>query len=404
MRSVVAGVCVAVAALAAGTHAQTMTLIPGFRAQGVSADGRVVVGYRVNSEWAGVWRRETGLVLVPVPGAIARTRADAVSDDGSTVVGTVFSSHSFPLRAWVWRGQSDFSFFEYAGGNSTRATCVSGDGRVVGGIVVLPPANHYQSIVWTADEGLRLVPPGENYATWLHALSTDGLRGVGSGSSGIGTWGVNWPSTYTWCVNLGMIPGYRGGVATAMNSDGTAVVGKFNLVGSPGSHAMVWTAAEGVSTVGTIQGLEFAELSAVTRSGALAGGRAGTDPSSAGIAMVWERGVGLMTAEEYVAARGVVVTHPLSSIEGMSADGRVIVGWSGCCNGYVIELPGCGSADFDGDGDTATDADIEAFFRCLAGECCAACWSGGADFDGDGDTATDADIESFFRVLAGGGC
>ena len=29
---------------------------------------------------------------------------------------------------------------------------------------------------------------------------------------------------------------------------------------------------------------------------------------------------------------------------------------------------------------------------------------GSADFDCDGDTGTDADIESFFRVLAGGPC
>jgi hypothetical protein len=77
---------------------------------------------------------------------------------------------------------------------------------------------------------------------------------------------------------------------------------------------------------------------------------------------------------------------------------------------YTITLQGvtycaastCGSADFDGDGDTGTDADIEAFFACLAGNCCATC--GSADFDGDGDTGTDADIEAFFRVLAGGTC
>jgi hypothetical protein len=64
--------------------------------------------------------------------------------------------------------------------------------------------------------------------------------------------------------------------------------------------------------------------------------------------------------------------------------------------------PVCGTSDFDGDGDSATDADIEAFFACLAGNCCATCQT--ADFDGDGDSATDADIEAFFRVLAGGTC
>ncbi len=68
----------------------------------------------------------------------------------------------------------------------------------------------------------------------------------------------------------------------------------------------------------------------------------------------------------------------------------------------VQGLPSCYTADFDGDGDTGTDADIEAFFACLAGQCCPACAS--ADFNGDGDTGTDADIESFFRILAGGPC
>lgn len=62
----------------------------------------------------------------------------------------------------------------------------------------------------------------------------------------------------------------------------------------------------------------------------------------------------------------------------------------------------CGSADFDGDGIAGTDRDIEAFFACLAGNCCDMC--GTADFNADGDNATDADIEAFFRVLAGGTC
>jgi hypothetical protein len=66
--------------------------------------------------------------------------------------------------------------------------------------------------------------------------------------------------------------------------------------------------------------------------------------------------------------------------------------------------PTCGTSDFNGDGDFGTDQDIEAFFTCLAGNCCATCWRGGADFNGDGDVGTDQDIEAFFRVLAGGAC
>jgi hypothetical protein len=62
-------------------------------------------------------------------------------------------------------------------------------------------------------------------------------------------------------------------------------------------------------------------------------------------------------------------------------------------------VPAPSKADFDNDGEVGTDADIAAFFACLAGNCCDTC--GDVDFDGDGDAATDADIQSFFRVLAG---
>jgi hypothetical protein len=64
----------------------------------------------------------------------------------------------------------------------------------------------------------------------------------------------------------------------------------------------------------------------------------------------------------------------------------------------------CGTSDFNGDGDFGTDQDIEAFFACLAGNCCPACFPLGSDFNGDGDFGTDQDIEAFFRVLAGGVC
>jgi hypothetical protein len=70
----------------------------------------------------------------------------------------------------------------------------------------------------------------------------------------------------------------------------------------------------------------------------------------------------------------------------------------------VFAQQACGSADFNCDGDTGTDADIESFFTCLAGTCPPAPCQSNADFNADGDVGTDADIEAFFRVLAGGSC
>jgi hypothetical protein len=78
------------------------------------------------------------------------------------------------------------------------------------------------------------------------------------------------------------------------------------------------------------------------------------------------------------------------------------VAWDVVTDARLRTRAGCGTSDFDGDGDFGTDADIEAFWRCFAGDCCPACF--GADFNGDGDTGTDADIEAFYRVLAGAAC
>jgi hypothetical protein len=86
----------------------------------------------------------------------------------------------------------------------------------------------------------------------------------------------------------------------------------------------------------------------------------------------------------------------LCSTEGAHAPALVIT--------FTPPVSGCGSADFDCDGDTGTDFDIQAFFACLGGNCPAEPCANSADFDGDGDTGTDFDIQAFFRVLGGGPC
>jgi hypothetical protein len=89
-------------------------------------------------------------------------------------------------------------------------------------------------------------------------------------------------------------------------------------------------------------------------------------------------------------------------VSGAGGEHAVLPGSAFMLGLYGDIAPVTCTADFDGDGDAGTDADIEAFFACLAGNCCATC--GSPDFNADGDTGTDADIESFFRVLAGGAC
>ena len=119
------------------------------------------------------------------------------------------------------------------------------------------------------------------------------------------------------------------------------------------------------------------------------------------------------------AGQALWLTTPYETIRTPDGPGAAspIAGWTATVNDegfYDVYLTGacfvgqtgptCGTADFDGDGDFGTDADIESFFACLSGNCCATCWHLGADFNADGDAGTDSDIEAFFRVLAGGHC
>jgi hypothetical protein len=101
--------------------------------------------------------------------------------------------------------------------------------------------------------------------------------------------------------------------------------------------------------------------------------------------------------------RGVLYAVAASSSTDVWAAGYGVDSLGYSTGTYTIHsTASCGDADFNDDGDSGTDQDIEAFFACLAGNCCGTC--GTADFNNDGDTGTDQDIEAFFRVLAGGNC
>jgi hypothetical protein len=125
------------------------------------------------------------------------------------------------------------------------------------------------------------------------------------------------------------------------------------------------------------------------------------DPVDSAQRFLWLDTVNNSYAVEH-APDGPGAANPISTWNfALGSGGPYQIFLTGVCRGEPVR---CGSADFNCDGDTATDADIEAFFACLAGSCPAAPCPSNADFNADGDAATDADIEAFFRVLGGGTC
>jgi uncharacterized membrane protein len=376
----------ALCAFGRGVSAQpSSTYLDGLNAEAMSADGRVVVG-QVGISAAGYWTRAGGLVNIGVPpGGWSSARTVAVSGDGSVLV--VRAQYINTSSGWLWTLGAGFVPITVPGVSNVQPTCISRDGSTVGGSGTNTFA---RAFVWTAADGGRVLPMGENYAASVNELSPDGQRATGTASSAQGTCGARWLSTQQNCERLGLPAGQSSAIGLAMTPDASTVVGNYGASG-----AMVWTEQDGLSVVNPLPTYQTAILRAVSDDGSVAGGDSSNPPLN-GIAMIWVRGVGAMRASDYFAARGA----PLGGDErivAISPNGRIF-----CGRRYLFDLGACGSADFDHDGDIGTDADIDALFRCLAGDCCPLCDS--ADFNYDGDVGTDADIEAFFRVLAGGAC
>jgi uncharacterized membrane protein len=131
------------------------------QARGVSADGRVVLGYAQSLPsydlWPMRWTEDEGMVLFGRGGGSGgSTEATAASSDGSIIVGTSGRS----ARAFRWSIEAGFqSLGTLPEGGPSHAYDVSADGSVaVGAAQVLDPLyGYYEShaFIWDAQHGMR---------------------------------------------------------------------------------------------------------------------------------------------------------------------------------------------------------------------------------------------------------
>ena len=379
------------------------------RGRSVSPDG-VVVGVSAGPSGDEAVRWGDGdpnpFPLSDLPGGAFSSEALAAAIGGQAIFGWGTNSAG-NAEAFRWTpavGLRALGFLP-SGGYSSRAYACSADGVIACGDTLFqpqgspPPLPVTQAFRWTDAAGMEplgFLPGGAQFLSTARAMSFDGSVIVGwATDSSFG----NRP--FRWTQATGMVDitgGQFTGTARGVSPDGRYIVGSISEISSaylydsndpPGTYTLLpW-----------LPGSASSVAADVSRAASFILGVSG------GRACLWTtQPQGGYTVQDLnaFAPPGWNLTVAIS----MSDDGTRLTGHGtnpqGQTQGWLILMPSrlC-PVDFNGDSDFGTDQDIEAFFRCLAGECCPTCFLGGSDINGDGDYGTVQDIESFFRCLAG---
>ena len=296
-------------------------------AEDVSRDGSFVVGWSgggVNFDGA-AWTESGGLVpLTGLPPSTSDTRARATADDGEVVVG-YSGGHAF-----IWTNDSGFDLLPGAetGG---FAMDVSSDGRFIVGSA-RTSQGFDSAFQWDRQsEGpIQFLSGTESRA---YAVAPNGSSAVGFSGTSVSRRPVVWSENGT-----SSFLGTDNGIAFGMSDDASVVVG-FVGPGSAGS-AFRWTAQNGVQPIG------FAGTSRAYDTSADGSVIVGLETTPFGqTAMIWSEGAGARSLYSELAGLGVDLSDwSLNQATGISADGRVVVGYgtnlhTGAREGFIATIP-----------------------------------------------------------------
>jgi uncharacterized membrane protein len=212
-------------------------------ANGVSSHGDVVVG---EYDFAALWMDNGEPILLESgPHGFLAERANDVTADGTVVVGLM----GFPSGAFRWTSSSGFEVLESESlDGASEALAVSDDGAVVVGKAQPESGVSVVPFRWTADTGM--VSLNGRVRGEAHDVTGDGAVIVGNTQTSNGFEAFRWTES-SGIMPLGDLPG--GGVngsASAVGAGGNAIVGLsstgFGGPNGPVFEAFIWTPSGGI--------------------------------------------------------------------------------------------------------------------------------------------------------------
>lgn len=297
----------------------------------VSEDGRVVVGSsRVDKDYLNPFRWTlSGITnLATLSGLSGRTSADGVSADGVVFALTDHASH----HAYRWTENGGKVDLGSLGGMDTIATGLSSDGAVVVGNSSRADSN-WRAFRWTQSGGMVELSGGGPDSS-AAAASADGSVVVGAVSSFVDTDGDGMPDldvkAARWTQSGGMVSlGALGGsisFANGVSGDGSVVVGQSSTTNGK-SHAFRWTQSGGMVDLGTLESDDWADYTESSAEGVSADGKVVVGfvkrDSGETIAFRWTQKMGMQTINEWAGLRDSITFNSANST---NRDGSIVVG------------------------------------------------------------------------------
>ncbi|MCX8145647.1 MAG: autotransporter domain-containing protein [Azovibrio sp.] len=299
-------------------------------ANGISADGRVVIGeHQASSEgWQAFrWSAAGGLQIMGTLGGNA-SMAYAANRDGSVIVGAAKRlDGEWRAFRWTASGMQDLGTL---GGNASHAYAVSANGAVVAGKSFTDGDDWMtaRAFRWTQAGGMQDLGTLGGTRSDARAVSADGAVVAGtSATDGVGAdRAFRWTQA-TGMQSLGTLAGGAWSEAFGISADGNVVVGASEVSGL-NYRAFRWTPSGGMEDLGTLAGGDLSNANAVSANGDVVVGAATVSGGSAWRAFRWTRSGGMQSVADWLAAAGVSVPSGLvlSEATGVDASGNVVVG------------------------------------------------------------------------------
>ena len=297
-------------------------------ANGVSADGNVVVGHTRVDEGreAFVWTPQTGMFGIgELPGGDFFSSLRRVSSDGLTAVG--WAEATVGQVAIRWTASEGIVVLGPAPDGSTNAVAndVSADGSIIAGRANF--GGNRIATRWPSDNvevSLGELSGGDVFSN-MWSISADGTAAAGYSSTGAGFEAILWRESVG-LIGLGELAGGAfDSEAYDVSADGTVVVGE--STSSNGREAFRWTEATGMVGLGDLSGGAFLSFArGVSDDGKVVVGTGTTDAGSE--AFIWTEETGMLSLQDVlVNAYGIDLTGwQLTVAWDASPDGQIIVG------------------------------------------------------------------------------